>query len=75
MILACNQVYESCSDTDLFLLDTKQLKDLALRKRLEAKSSDDWYEVTDDEMEDIDETKPPALPVLVEKLATISVKG
>jgi len=70
MIIACNIVYESCRDTDVFLIDTNQVKDSALAARLVAAKADDWFEVDDDEYDDVSSTKVK-LPAVVEKLLTL----
>lgn len=73
MYIACNTVYEDCADTNLFILDTTKITDVNLQARLLAAPNEDWFEVDDDEQEEVDNALANP-PQTIEKLLTIYVK-
>ncbi len=73
MIIIAHDVYEGCSDTDIYAIDTSKIKDAKLKQDLEKAKQNSWYEPYDDDVWDDEEQHftQVRFPVTVTKILTI----
>ena len=60
MIIIAHDVFEGCSDTDIYPIDTSKIKDARLKQDLEQAKDNAWFEPYDDDIwDEVDESGLP----------------